>query len=718
MARVRSELASEGLLLFTFFELRSAITAVKSLNVDQAASSPSSSPLFSPAHTSPRAEMVHFSLPYESPDDVNSATVLVTLDQSSDDARVSPTAMRQFCSHFGEVASVMQLEAHARNKFLVEFNDSRVVPLALHGLSSNGCKSISVVRAPSSTLDMSKIQRFQECVEQLSVVGPMRNLKPRPKSFSSSSTSMLTSPTSSVASSLNASFMDGPPSSSSTSTLVGSEHPSSDSPTLDPTTPPRFKVHPASDERIWAHSIGGGRIRSSSMYTQVSSSHGDCNDAAAAAADRFEAMGVSMGRNSFPMSSSQLTCATYPPTHHSGSSRFSNEAGYDDDIGGSELSELANQYQPESLSSSRVRVDPMMSSSSFMSATKFVASNQYQEQYRPSNQTPTNMYGYHHYGSDSGSTRSIPGQGRHDQGTGEFCLSIERVASGEDTRTTLMIRNIPNKYTQQMLLTEINQHHRGQYDFFYLPIDFKNKCNMGYAFINFIEARSIVSFYREFDGQKWTNFNSEKVCAISYARLQGKQAMIARFQNSSLLEKHESYRPLVFVSSGPNRGRPEHFPAPKLPNNNGSFRKQSSPQQSFYSNTPPNYYQQHNQHSRHEEQYVSARAYGSAASLLTHQNSQFNPYHSSQYYSPQQQASLLVMDPHQAQAILAAQMAAVAAIAPPSTSYRTYGQQESARYPHQFHQYHQQQMQQRSSAYDLSERHQSGGYGSRPRYSS
>lgn len=155
--------------------------------------------------------------------------------------------------------------------------------------------------------------------------------------------------------------------------------------------------------------------------------------------------------------------------------------------------------------------------------------------------------------------------GRNDQGIGEFSLSIERVASGGDKRTTLMIRNIPNKYTQQMLLAEINQRHRGNYDFFYLPIDFKNKCNMGYAFINFMEAESIIPFYKEFDSQKWTNFNSEKVCAISYARLQGKQAMIARFQNSSLLDKHESYRPLVFVSSGANRGRPETFPAPKQP---------------------------------------------------------------------------------------------------------------------------------------------------------
>lgn len=122
------------------------------------------------------------------------------------------------------------------------------------------------------------------------------------------------------------------------------------------------------------------------------------------------------------------------------------------------------------------------------------------------------------------------------------------------------MRNIPNKYTQQMLLDEVNQNHSGTYDFFYLPIDFKNRCNVGYCFINFLSPQSIPAFVEEFHGQRWKSFNSEKVCAVSFARIQGKQAMIARFQNSSLMDKVDEYKPLLFYSSGPNIGKPEPFP--------------------------------------------------------------------------------------------------------------------------------------------------------------
>ena len=70
-----------------------------------------------------------------------------------------------------------------------------------------------------------------------------------------------------------------------------------------------------------------------------------------------------------------------------------------------------------------------------------------------------------------------------------------------------MIRNIPNKYTQELLLEELALY-KNKYDFFYLPIDYNNSCNVGYAFINFLHTKFILDFYKEFNGRKWNKFNS------------------------------------------------------------------------------------------------------------------------------------------------------------------------------------------------------------------
>lgn len=140
----------------------------------------------------------------------------------------------------------------------------------------------------------------------------------------------------------------------------------------------------------------------------------------------------------------------------------------------------------------------------------------------------------------------------------KFKLVISEV--GKDNRTTLMIKNIPNKYNQKMLLQAVDEYHKGAFDFFYLPIDFKNKCNVGYAFINFITTEHIRAFYERFNGKKWEKFNSEKVCIIAYARIQGKNSLIQHFQNSSLMCEDKKCRPIIFHSDGPSMGEVENFP--------------------------------------------------------------------------------------------------------------------------------------------------------------
>ncbi|XP_022850003.1 protein MEI2-like 5 isoform X1 [Olea europaea var. sylvestris] len=132
----------------------------------------------------------------------------------------------------------------------------------------------------------------------------------------------------------------------------------------------------------------------------------------------------------------------------------------------------------------------------------------------------------------------------------QYQLDLEKIVSGEDSRTTLMIKNIPNKYTSKMLLAAIDETHKGTYDFLYLPIDFKNKCNVGYAFINMVSPSHIITFHEAFNGKRWEKFNSEKIASLTYARIQGQAALVSHFQNSSLMNEDKRCRPILFQSEG------------------------------------------------------------------------------------------------------------------------------------------------------------------------
>ncbi|KAG3196195.1 hypothetical protein PC128_g7839 [Phytophthora cactorum] len=498
VASTRRELTAGGLLFCTFFDLTSAVAAVDRWRAN--------------------ADIISFCLPYELPDDVNSATLLVRFALGGS----PPTAaeLRHVCTCFGQVASVLQPDTQVA-KYIVEYGDSRALPAALNALprAFHASGPLSVARTTPPTLDVSKLKLFQECLNRAAATHP-RVTRTRPKSFSSSSTSLLTSPTSSVASSLNASFLEG---AGNNSPMASTAYPGAG----ELTSP---VLMPQEEQQIWARPAPRARSNSSSAYlggSLSSSSFGDSAYSSGFTLPSSSSIGALSSRANGYSSFHQLQPSSNQlPTEQ----------------------QQQSYYDFQRRQRMQTKFAPMRSS--FSNNDHFI-------------RTSAASSGGHASAHVGSSTGGRPSTGRNDQGTGEFSLSIDKVASGEDKRTTLMIRNIPNKYTQQMLLSEINRHHRGNYDFFYLPIDFKNKCNMGYAFINFIEAAHIEAFHKEFDGQKWTNFNSEKVCAISYARLQGKQAMIARFQNSSLLDKHESYRPLVFGSCGPNRGKPEPFPAPK-----------------------------------------------------------------------------------------------------------------------------------------------------------
>jgi len=95
--------------------------------------------------------------------------------------------------------------------------------------------------------------------------------------------------------------------------------------------------------------------------------------------------------------------------------------------------------------------------------------------------------------------------------------------------TTVILRNIPNKYSLQQLLQEVvDRSCATSLDFAYLPLDTSSRANKGYAFLNFSDSQSAVAFREKFDGQSLRLFRSCKVARAEPASLQGRAANMER----------------------------------------------------------------------------------------------------------------------------------------------------------------------------------------------
>ncbi|KAF4437948.1 Meiosis mei2 [Fusarium acutatum] len=174
------------------------------------------------------------------------------------------------------------------------------------------------------------------------------------------------------------------------------------------------------------------------------------------------------------------------------------------------------------------------------------------------------------FGASNGFGRFDPrrGAGRYGRGSRGLnnIVDINELVAGRDVRTTIMLRNIPNKVDQPLLKKIVDISSFGRYDFMYLRIDFANDCNVGYAFINFVKAEYIIDARAN---KRWNCFRSDKVAEISYAKaIQGKDCLVQKFRNSSVMLEAEHYRPKMQLfytihSDDPNLvGQEEPFPGP------------------------------------------------------------------------------------------------------------------------------------------------------------
>lgn len=141
-------------------------------------------------------------------------------------------------------------------------------------------------------------------------------------------------------------------------------------------------------------------------------------------------------------------------------------------------------------------------------------------------------------------------------------------------RTTVMIRRIQDGCSREMLQKTLDDlGYEGVYDFLYLPMDFQNGVNIGYAFVNFVAPEIAHRFMEEWPRRRHHGGGGlgggaaaggegggEEAGEVSWSHPhQGLESHVERYRNSPVMHRSmpDSFKPKVFV-----RGQEVPFPPP------------------------------------------------------------------------------------------------------------------------------------------------------------
>lgn len=132
---------------------------------------------------------------------------------------------------------------------------------------------------------------------------------------------------------------------------------------------------------------------------------------------------------------------------------------------------------------------------------------------------------------------------------------------GEEARTTLLLKNIPESCNTALLVELLNA--RGfqcQYNFAYAPTNFRTQGSFGYGFVNLVSHAAALDMMEKMNGfVGWAELDIAPMEVCWSEPHQGLDLQIKRFQNSPVM--HESVpdevKPMLF-----NDGVRQVFPQP------------------------------------------------------------------------------------------------------------------------------------------------------------
>jgi len=114
-------------------------------------------------------------------------------------------------------------------------------------------------------------------------------------------------------------------------------------------------------------------------------------------------------------------------------------------------------------------------------------------------------------------------------------LNGHKILTGEDKRTTILIKNIPRNMTKNQLKLILEK--IANINYIYIPLFMLSSDNLRCAFVNVVNSKSIIDIYLKLRKINFYYDNPNTKIEISYSKLQGKKALIDNFKEERNLFK-------------------------------------------------------------------------------------------------------------------------------------------------------------------------------------
>jgi hypothetical protein len=131
-----------------------------------------------------------------------------------------------------------------------------------------------------------------------------------------------------------------------------------------------------------------------------------------------------------------------------------------------------------------------------------------------------------------------------------YDIDIEKIQSGDDQRTTVMVRNLTGPSARQDFLNFLAICGLSErYTFFYMPYKEHRNVLAGFAFVNLVAPKDVQVLHAMVKEDVWRKIYrnpSAKVPAVSYARFQGHEQLVKHFSSSAVLHEQDPEKRPIF----------------------------------------------------------------------------------------------------------------------------------------------------------------------------